>query len=99
MKLTPEQKQAQAGRFGNAIMQACDDTAKAMRLAGENPELPCLLGALVSVIAHHLAGVPDTTARQRIFADIGNSLAEMTDEAAATGQHAAVELIKKGPMQ
>lgn len=76
--------------FGDAIINAIDDLCDQRQAAGQAVVLISVIGALVSVLAHHIAGIPDEEQRQQQYRKVGHELAEMIVTNAHLGTHALV---------
>lgn len=62
--------------FGNAIMAGIEEVCKEQHAAHQTIEMRAVLGALVSVMAHYIAGIPDEE-RSIAFQRCGEELRDM----------------------
>lgn len=76
--------------LGQAIIDCIEDTCRARHADGKATDMRCLIGALVSVLAHHVAGVPGLEEREKHCQRIGEELADAIETNVAMGTHAMV---------
>lgn len=68
---------AQTLAFGNAIMAGIEQICMERHNAALSIDMRAVIGALVSVMAHYIAGIPDDDSRQYAFRRTGEELADM----------------------
>jgi hypothetical protein len=95
---TREEAKAEGDAFLLAIMDAIDGVARERDQVGKVVHLPCVMGALVSALAHHLGGIDDEERRLHAYGEIGQQLADMAIVANVSGMHAQV-IDNTGPVQ
>lgn len=76
--------------FGNAIIAAVEMITEDRLKAGKPVDLVTVIDALVSVLAHHVAGIPDDGDRQMHFSRIGVELLDLIFTNRDLGTHAEV---------
>lgn len=80
----------QTEAFGRGIIEIIKLIGMAMHQQGEPPALQSVCGALVSVLAHHVAGTPE--AERQIATDkMCEMLRQMVPECVANGHHAQLK--------
>lgn len=85
---TTDEQVEQTMRFGEAIMLAVQLVCEDHQQEDKRIHLSALLGALISVLAHHIAGIPDEEDRQQQYRRIGTELAAMITTNVELGAHA-----------
>lgn len=84
----PDELVAETLQFGDAIMASIEGVCLAREQAGDDLNMRAIVGSLVSVLAHYIAGIGDDETRQRAYASTGHELAEMIVTNLELGTHA-----------
>jgi hypothetical protein len=96
-EMTREEATAETQRFAAAVMDAIHSVCKERGERGESVHLPCLVGAMTGVLAHHLAGIDDQEHRVNVFRQVGQTLADLIEEALLKPGHNATVIDNSKP--